>query len=243
MFVCISTIAHAAPGGLRPNPLPPDLLQYFRARYVQVDDFLSSSVEVTPDGPLGCITVYGRMRPTVNAGGDTPEARVRSVAMAFIDQEASLLDLTVLSELKEMSIGPGESGQTVIQYVRYIGKYELPGSSIRIDVTPYGAITRLQASLVPVPFDLYSAVKRSTIPRDEAVKVVARDLRRPDSQVVMNDDKYRLIATWRYPCVVWTVTTAEGWLYTVNAFNGMIVSKNCTAISVGPMFGRTPCDR
>lgn len=240
-LVLLSAAAHAAPGGLRPYRFPPNLLQYFKARYGAVDEARVDSMMVTPDGPSGNFIVIGRMRPTVDPGGDTPEARVRSVAKAFIEQEATLLDIPDLAELKETSLGPGEFGQTAIRYTRHIGKFELLGSSIRIDVAPDGAITFLQASMVPVPYDLYPASRRSTISKDEVIKVISHDLWR-DPKGPLGIDKPRLVAISEHPYVIWTATTTEGWMYAINAFNGTIVSKNCSGVNVTSNVGKTPCD-
>ena len=240
-LVLLSGAAHAAPGGLRPYRFPPDLLQYFKARYGAVDVARVDTMMVTPDGLSGNFIVIGRMRPTVDPGGDTPEARVRAVAKAFIEQEATLLDIPDLAELKETSLGPGEFGQTV-RYARHIGKFELLGSSIRIDVAPDGAITFLQASMVPVPYDLYPASRRSTISKDEAMKAITHDLWR-DPKDPPGVDQLKLVAISEHPYIVWTAVSEEGWLYSVNAFNGSIVSKSCGASSVAATGAKTPCDR
>lgn len=83
-------IAQGAPGGTRPYKHPPNLLEYFKGKYVHVDDWLIARLQETPDGPLGQISVYGKISPKADVGGMVPEDRARAIALAFIAEEAAL---------------------------------------------------------------------------------------------------------------------------------------------------------
>ena len=152
--------AHDSSGNPRPYKLPPSLLGYFKARYVNVDDSLIASLQETPDGPRGDIFVSGKFRPTVDVEGKTPEERARRIARAFVDQEATLLDTPDPAEIREMPLTWRDDGTALVHYVRYVGEVQLSEWFLRVEVGADGAITRVHATLSPVSSDLYAALKR-----------------------------------------------------------------------------------
>lgn len=78
------------------------------------------------------------------------------------------------------------------------------------------------------------------------MKIVERDLRKQDPEAAPRVSELRLAATWRPPYVVWGALGSAGgrpaWGYSLDAFSGKILNKNCTAINVAYTPGKTPCD-
>lgn len=57
-LVCGITLAMAGSDPVRPYKLPPNLLEYFQSRYGPLqENALVSTVQETPDGPSGRLTV------------------------------------------------------------------------------------------------------------------------------------------------------------------------------------------
>src|SRR5258705_5622202 len=189
-------------GSPRPYKLPPSLLGYFKTRYVNVDDSLIASLQETPDGPRGDIFVSGSFRPAVDAEGKTPEERARKIARAFVDQEATLLDIPDPAEIREMPLTWRDDGTALVHYVRYVGEVQLSEWFLRVEVGADGAITRVHATLSPVSSDLYAALKRKTISKEEVKKILERDLAKPGSLAPVITEP-SLGATWRPPFVIW----------------------------------------
>ncbi len=240
-----SAIAQGAPGGARPYKLPPNLLEYFKGKYVHVDDRLIARLQETPDGPLGQISVYGKISPQADVRGMAPEERARAVALAFIAEEAALFDIANFAEIRELSFKMDGAGKSSIYYVRYIGRLQLVGQLFRIEVANEGVITHAHATLTPVPSELYGAVDRKTITK-EVMRIVERDLTRPGQKTAPTIAEPELSATWRPPYVVWGAGGAfagkPAWAYVINAFTGEITNKTCTAETGRYVPGESPCD-
>ena len=239
--------AEGQPARTRPYKLPPNLLEHFKSKYADItDERLVASLQETPDGPLGQISLYGKFPPKADLRGLGREERARAVAWAFIVQESALFDITNLSEIREHSLKTDDDGNSNVYYVRHIGNLQLVGQYIRIAIDDDGAITHVHATLTPVPRELYSAVDRKTITRDEVAKIVERDLTRANQKAAPSIAEPALSATWRPPYVVWGAGGALAgkpeWAYAIDAFTGVIMSKTCTAMTSLPVAGETPCD-
>jgi hypothetical protein len=230
----------------RPYKLPPNLLEHFQSRYEEVDDFLISTLQETPDGPLGRLNVRGRMALRTRPEGATAEERARAAARGFIAEEAELFDIGDPAELEEISFQTREGGETTIHYERTLGGLRLPDTLIGVSVDPEGAIRRVEASLAPTPAGLYRAVGRKTLSRDEVARIIERDLSAAGAKVVLKLADDGRSATWRPPYVVWGATASVGrkpaWGYTIDAFTGRILSRTCSAMGVRFDKNSTPCD-
>ena len=243
-------VAQDAPGRgeeRRPYKLPPNLLGYLKDKYVEVDDFLISTLQETPDGPLGHINIRGKIAPAAEIKGANREERVRATAMAFIREEAVLLDIANPAELREISFKINERSEAAVAYVRYIGDLQLVGTMVDIRVGREGEITRVYATLKPASRELYEAVGRRTLAKDEVIKIVERDLAPPDrGNLVRMISEPGTFATWRAPYVVWGAAASFGdkpaWGYTIDAFTGEILNKICTANPIRYDPNSTPCD-
>jgi hypothetical protein len=237
-------MAQAAPGSLRPYKLPPSLLEYFKTRYGQVDNPLVATLQETPDGPLGNLHLSGRMRPAVSEGGDTPKDRARSIARAFLDQEALLFDITDPAEIGKPAIEMKDDGTAIVDFSRTIGGLPLMDWSIRIQVAADETIARVTANLTPASTALYDAVKRRTISNDEVRRIVARDLGRP-GRGAPKIYQPGLLATWRPPYLVWSAGGSVGaapWAYSIDAFTGKILTRSCSAVPARFAHGVSLCD-
>ena len=237
--------------------LPPNLLIYFQEKYVDVDDFLISTIQETPDGPLGHINVRGRLAPGIEIEAETREERARAAAWALIENEAELLDIKDLSEIREMDYKTISNGDAVFQYQRFIGEVTLLWVSIRVDVGPDDRITRFYANLVPVSREVYEAEKRENLDEDEIIRIVTEDLTPPAQEAISNPTyaeqktpvrivNARKLADWRPPYIIWGVAARKGvkppWSYTIDAFTGEILKKSCTAHGIIKQTGGTLCD-
>lgn len=246
LVLIASGVAWGELGGVRPYTLPPNLLDYFRARYAQVDS-VQSTLEATVDGPLGELRVSGRMSPRVVMGGTTPEERARVTGRAFLDQEAALLDIADPAEIRESGSGLRTEGLATVQYFRYINEMPLLGWYVMLLVEPDGVIRRASATLFPVSNDVYSASKRKTLSQEEIVRIIEDDLRSTDPKVVPRVRETRRVAHWRPPHVQWQAHGSKGgkpaFAYTLDAFTGKILSKGCDVQTLRPQTpGATVCD-
>lgn len=243
-----SIVALGVTAGGRPYRLPENLEAYFKSRYERIDT-LNSRLHETPDGPFGSLYILGSLLPRGFAGGATPVDRARGIAHAFLEQEAALLDITDIGAIKEHEVKAGLDGVQVVSYLR-VGGLELVGMSYRIDVTPGGVIGLVAISLVPVSPDLESKVKHPTIESDDVRAIVVRDLAEdPTAPGVVSAPIVKVdrrLAIWREPFVVWVATASRNglpaWGYTLDAFTGKILQKNCKAIAArASQPGYSPC--
>ena len=234
--IAIAQDEAAMPQVKRPYKLPPNLLQYFKGKYVHIDDFLTSNVQETPNGPLGNLGLRGNIKPTAEIQGETREERARAIAMAFIREEAALFDISNIEEIRERKIKTdrGYGGEyTHLYYDRYIGGL-LFGYDIHITIGPDETITHVGASLVPTPPELYQAVTKETISKEQVIKIVERVFGAP-KRATVKVLKVAKFATWRPPYVIWTAhasvfidsvyASAADCAFTINAFTGDILSR------------------
>lgn len=209
LVASLRVVVLAAPNPVRPYKLPPNLLEYFKSRYDLPDDMIVSTLRETPDGPLGHINVHGKLT-IASPMGATREERARSATRAFLQHEAAFLDIADFSEIRELSIKFNDSeryewlrGECDVQYERALGGIALYGTLYRFHVDPKGFITTFQATLVPVSSDLYAAVMRDKIARDEAGAIVEHDLESLDlRKTAVAVGEPTLAAYWRAPHVL-----------------------------------------
>ncbi len=154
--------------------------------------------------------------------------------MAFLKEEAELLGLPDLNELRERKIRAdmGHDGEyTDIYYDRYIGDIPFESGDIHITIAPDESIFSVIASLLPVPPETYQAVTKKTITEDDVLKIVARDLKAhgsdPNTMKVLSIKKF---ASSNAPYVIWGLdVNAERKLarleYIIDAFTGDIYRK------------------
>ena len=210
-----------------------DVKQYLTDKYIEIHDVVST-IEQTQDGPRGRLNIRGKIVPKAEIVGTDKKERSRAIAKAFLEEEADLFGITDMEEIREIGIysGKGRDGEyTNINYRRYIDNLELGEMYIRLRVGPREKITRVNAELVPVPIELYEAVKKQTITEDKAIKTVERDL---NSDGIEPKDirilKIVKVAISSPPYVIWTVDAnlkkGEGrWGYQIDAFTGEILKK------------------
>ena len=236
------------PQGRKPYKLPPNLMQYFKEKYHISGDGLTSNVtstvQETPNGPLGNLGVSGDIKPPKAAiKGETREERARATAMAFIREEADLFDITNMEEIRETKINTFKAGysgeQTQIYYGRYIGDLPLSEVYIRIEIGNDEKITAVIATLRPTPPELYEAVKKETLSKEQVIKIIERIWGTPgDASVKVSKvrvSNVERVATWRPPYVIWTANasvftdsvhaSAADCAFTIDAFTGEILSR------------------
>lgn len=244
----------ATPQIKRPYKLPPNLMQYFKDKHnINIDvDGLVSNIQETKDGPLGGLLIRSTrgMLPKAEIQGATREERARAIAMAFMREEAALFDIPNIEEIREakLYISKGLAGDYInIYYERYVGDLLLAEVSILVTITPDEKVDYVDASLVPTPPELYHAVKKETLSKEQVIKIIERDLAPPEKKSLIKVHKTSKVATWRPPYVIWGITASIGrkpaWGYAINAFTGEILNKGCTAIP-DPYFNPNfnPCD-
>ncbi len=236
------------PVDVRPYRLPPNLLEYFREKYPDlVEESLTSTLRETPHGPLGSIGLRRGSPARRDVGGAITEERARAASLAFLMEEARLLDIADFAELREDSVKILEEGFAIAHYYRCIGRLRLVGAMIRIHVSTEDKVDYFQASLVPVSPELRLAATMKTLSQEEAIRIVRRDLEfGANGQPIRIVGRPRKVALWRPPYVVWGVGASKPgkpyWGYSVDAFSGGIVSKACSAHPFIPTPGVTLCD-
>ncbi len=221
------------------------LTEKYQLQKIHMDD-LTSTLEETLNGPKGKLHF---MR--IKDGGITPkrvtaskniqnhEDRARAIAKAFIKEETSLFGIINMEEIREIRIKT-EKGHddeyTMIRYRRYINNLELDGMYIWIDVELDGRISWISADLVPVPPELYEAVKKKTLIEAEIRTIIEQNLGSFQKDLTgMKISEIRKIAISSPPYVVWVanagVKSDHGmWGYTVDAFTGEILKRGYVII-------------
>ncbi len=134
-------------------------------------------------------------------------AHARAIAMAFLKEEAEVLGLPDLSELRESKIETvtGHDGEyTHVYYERYIGDVLFESGLIHATIGPDDSIQFFMASLLPATSETYQAVMKTTITEDDALKIVKKDLKAhgsdPTSMHVLTISKF---ASPNAPYVFW----------------------------------------
>ncbi len=252
---CQIAFAQNAPNdkSLKSYKLPPNLKKHLQDKYKDKDGKdqitrISSNLQETPQGPRGRLWLSGHIRPkNFEATSGDKYAHARAIAMAFLKEEAELLGLPDLNELRESKIKAdmGHDGEyTDIYYDRYIGDVPFESGDIHITIGPDESIRHVTASLLPVPSETYQAVTKKTITEDDALKIVKRDIKahgwEPDNMKV-ND--IRKFASNNSPYVFWGLDVkakytakqmgpeqrkdmGSGWWgYIIDAFTGDIYRK------------------
>lgn len=217
-----------------------EVKEYVIEKYKLKKDDVISEIQQTPNGPSGKLYIMGEnITPkTVMATGDV-KTRARSIAKAFLQEEAVLLGIPNIDETKEMAINVDTSPYTNltttnIYYRRYINNLELENASIQITVGHDEKIKTVIAELIPAPPELYEAVKKTTLTKDEAVNIIKRDLQLnridPNGIRKLNITK---IAIQSQPYVIWradVILSTGRFGYSINAFTGEIVEKRDTLV-------------
>ena len=215
------------------------LIEKYKLHKVHKDD-LTSTLQQTPYGPSGKLYIMSEnITPkTVIATGDI-QTRAQAIAKAFLQEEAVLLGISNIDEIKEMSIDIFTSlytnfTTTNIYYRRYINNLELENAYIQITIGHDGNIRSVSAELVAIPSELYEAVKKKTVTKDEAINIIKQDLLSnkiaPRDIMKLNITK---IATQSQPYVVWkadVILSTGRFGYSINAFTGEIVKKRDTLV-------------
>lgn len=241
----LAAVLAAVPGGGRPYALPADLLEHFRARYEQIDaDSLISSLVETPDGPKGNLSLHGRMTPDNIKPWATPDERARATAMAFLAQEAAILDLPDLGELEERQFRWFRPDVVNIDYVRRIGGYEAAGIYYDLQVGADGPVVNFGASLEPVGPALYAAAKGPFLSEAQVIEIVKHDMETETAEQVT------VVVTRRYALPMLGVIiqpasvpfgVSQRCTYGLDAITGEILQKDCNPGRMdGRALGRRP---
>jgi N-acetylneuraminic acid mutarotase len=235
----------AGPGGIRPYKAPSNLLEHFRARYEQVDsESLISSLTETPDGPNGHVSLRGRMTPDNIKPWTTRDERARATAMAFLTQEAALLDLPDLGELEERQFKWFEEDRVIIDYARRIGGCELLGVNLHLEVEADGPVVTFSASLAPAGPALYAAAKGPFLSETQMIESIQNDLGpgengKPATALIIGERYARPL----HPAIIQGaigVFNGQQCSYFLDAMTGEIAMKNCAP---GLRFGRPPASK
>lgn len=218
---------------LKAYKLPANLKEHITEKHKYQIDEITSSLQETPRGPRGKLHLSGRIKPKkheATSGGKDDHAR--AIAKAFLLEESELLGLPDLNELREQKISTktGFNGEfTHIYYTRYIDGLPLEDSWLHIVIRADGTIGTMDASLVPVPSELYEAVANKTIPEEEARRIIEKDARTKNADIKRyKSGELKIYAIPSAPYAVWKGSVSLGsgkrWEYDVNAFTGEIIN-------------------
>jgi hypothetical protein len=164
------------------------------------------------------------------------QGRARAIAKAFLEEEAIMLGISNIGEIKEMSIDVFTSPYTNltttnVNYRYYIENLELENAYIQITIGHDENIRSVSAELVPTPPELYEAVKKKTLTEGEILKIVKQDLESAgiDSKE-MRVLSIKTVAIPSPPYVIWKadVNLKKGggrWKYRIDALTGELLEK------------------
>jgi len=255
----------------RTNQPTKTILEQLKERYPDVEEAVISRLEGVIDGPADRIVIRGKIAPPRDVAGAPAEERASRAAIAFIEEEAEILGIKP-SELKEVSGAasqratrtfpgrseaglkhkesldtPSDKGARKVSFVQTVAGLPLLGTQLSVDVDEEGSIQRVDGMIRPVSAELREAAAHTMKNRQEVAQLVEKDLLMGHSaeKIHINTDA-RKLATWREPYVIWAVGASRAgkpaWSYTVNAFTGEILARNCTARSFIQVGSVTPCD-
>jgi hypothetical protein len=220
-----------------------EVKEYLMEKYKLRKDDVRSEIQQTPNGPSGKLHINSFERPftpqNVVITDTSVQGRVRAIAQAFLKEDAALLGITNMDEIREIRIDTtkGREGDyTTVRYSRYIDNLELDGVYIRIDIGPDERIIGVNAEIMPAPPELYEAVKKKTLTEDEIRKIVEHDLGSTKKDLTgMKISEIKKIAIPSPPYVIWTanagVKSDQGtWGYQIDAFTGEIIKRGYVVI-------------
>lgn len=140
-------------------PIPSNIKNHLKYKYVQIDDFIISTLQQTPHGPSGKINIGGDIVPKTTDGVPIKsvitetgrKARASAIAKAIIAEEVSLLGITDMDEVKEVNSLDRPEGVS-IYFQRYIGALPFEYGDIAVHFKADGeTIMSLQANVVAPP--------------------------------------------------------------------------------------------
>lgn len=230
---------------------PAELRQYVERKYPV------KGVYVSPKqhhlwGPTRDLSIEGALTPPSVAGLSATSLKdARVIAQAFFNEEARLLGLTAISEMRE-EIRPVEptdqSGSRHLKYHHYIGGSRLEGTGTVIHMRADGQIFLVMAGIAPVSPSLLQAVTQPTLSDPQARLVIKRDLEAAsiDPRTVKHLELEK-VAIAVPPYVLWTASVGGdgrrfllSCRYTMDAFNGQILERLPMIQSLRPL---SPDDR
>ena len=197
---------------------------------------------ISLEGDLTSNDVTPPAARNVQTGKDL-RTRARAIARIFLAEEADLLSLTPISEMREASIseeiiekpslGPDAFGIHVgIGYDHYLNGLRLDGTRMGMRIGPTGKILSFNAYVVDITPALLLAVKQPGLPQVEIRRSIKKDLIAhgldPDKVTHLEDEKYAIPMP---PYVVWKALMVGEDLeyaleYVIDAFTGQIIRKN-----------------
>lgn len=172
--------------------------------------------------------------PTIAAQGDRATKDMRTIARAFLAEESDLLELTSISEMREIVRGlPATADEKGISlgYEHYLNGLRLDGTQTGISIGPSGKIEHATVRVVDITPPLLEAVKNPGLPQTEIRRAIKKDLIAngldPDKVTHIEDEQYAIPLP---PYVVWeTRINGEGLeyalTYVIDAFTGQTLRK------------------
>lgn len=210
--------------------------KYFTVKYKKEISEVFSTIKETPNGPEGYISIIGKITPKTAIVGKNTNERSRSIANAFIKEEASHMGIAKPEEYKESSLSTDGLGYTHINYHRYVGDLPMDEGNISVHIDPDGAISSVIAKIVPVSSELYQATAKTTLTESDIRRIIEDDINAtinsPTSDPMVKNlmkkadiGKMRLekVAISSAPYVVFRAYSV--WVYTIDAFTGQILKK------------------
>jgi hypothetical protein len=207
--------------------------RYLQGKY-QIQRIVVQPQDHPLHGPQRYLAVEGVVAPPAVAGRAvrTP-SEARALAQAFFGEEAALLGVTPMSEMREVSSRTSRWGQTVVAYQHYVSGLRLEGTWASLTIQPEGHISSVRVQIVPTSPQLLQAVNQPTLSDPQIRLVVKRDLEAAglDPRTVghVELEKFAIAAP---PYVVWKARVAgeSGGFrvschYTMDAFSGQILEK------------------
>jgi hypothetical protein len=222
----------------------PDTLSVFTTRQAELHQYLDrkylieridiQSREHRLWGQTRNLWMKGALTPPLAAGlAARTASEARHIAQAFFSEEATLLGLTPISEMRE-KIRPGdptdERGNTHLRYHHYLGGVRLEGTETLIHIRANGAISSITAGIAPISPELLTALTQPTLPEPEIRLVIKRDLQASglDPRRVTHLELEK-VAIGASPYVLWKARVGDfACEYTMNAFSGQILEKMST---------------
>jgi hypothetical protein len=228
----------------------PQALSVFTTKQVELHQYLERKylierMYIQPNehhlwGPSRTLSIDGALTPPLAAGlAARTASEARLIAQAFFREEAALLGLTPMSEMRE-KIRPGdptdERGNTAFTYHHYLGGVRLEGTGAVINIRANGVITSIHAVIAPISPELLAAITQPTLPEPQIRLVIKRDLQAAgfDPRRVTHLELEK-VAIGVPPYVLWKARVGDvACEYTIDAFSGQILEKMPTIIPFRP---------
>lgn len=219
------------------NPTQDHLKKRLTDKYNKVQE-VSSTLQVTPNGPKGHLHISGEMKPDKIPVVEGEHSWERGMAKGFLEQEAPTFGIENTDEIQERKVtaSVGYYGDTTnVYFHRVINGLVLENSDFNVTIDTTRNVSSVSAEVVPAPPELYEATKRPTLAEDKIKRIIESNLKSGNSNPNIKFNRVEKLATEAPPYVIWKVDVIlkddlGRWRFRIDAFTGEILEKRDAVI-------------